>query len=159
MSQGARAIIPVPATSSLPVVASVSRHSESSFQQSIQEFVKGRQCIRDVPPSAPALNPPSARDRMSAPSRTASSTNVFDRVCIVCATPSKFCTHYASTYSKAGTPTSATSCVYRSSLVNQMERFIARLCIPTEFRRIPAEFRHKAPARSVPARNRHRNVI
>ena len=97
------------------MVASVSRHSESSFQQSIREFVKGPQCIRDVPPSAPALNPPSARDRMSAPSPTASSTNVFDRVCIVCATPSKFCMHYASTYSKAGTPTLATSCVYGSS--------------------------------------------
>jgi hypothetical protein len=71
---------------------------------------------------------------MSAPSRTALSTNIFDRVCIVCATPSKFCTHYASAYSKAGTPTLATSCVYGSSphvvmglgtipFVNQMERF------------------------------------
>ena len=79
------------------------------------EFVKGRQCIQDVPPSAPALNPPSARDQMSAPSRTASSTKVFYWVCIVCAMPSKFCRHYASTYSKAGTPTSATSCVYGSS--------------------------------------------
>jgi hypothetical protein len=82
------------------------------------------------------LNPPSARDRMSAPSRTASSTIVFDRVWIVCATPNKFCMHYdyALTYSKAGTPTSAASCVYGSSphvvmglgtilFVNQMERF------------------------------------
>ena len=110
------AIIPVPASSSLPVVASVSRHSESSFRQSIREFVKGRQCIRDVSPSAPTLNPPSARDRMSAHSRTASLTNISHRVlCIVCAMPSKFCTHYAPTYSKPGTPTSATSCVYGSS--------------------------------------------
>ena len=35
----------------------------------------------------------------------------------------------------------------------------ARLCILTEFRRIRAEFRHKAPASSVSARNRHRNVL
>jgi hypothetical protein len=35
----------------------------------------------------------------------------------------------------------------------------ARLCIPTEFRRIPAEFRHKAPAVPVPDRNRRRNVL
>ena len=102
-------------SSSLLVVVSVSHHSESSFQQSIRGFVKGRQCIRDVPPSDPALNPPSARDQMSAPSCTASSTSIFDWVCIVCATPSKFCTHYASTYFKAGTPTSAISCVYGSS--------------------------------------------
>ena len=108
-------IIPVPALLSLSVVASVLCQSKSSSQQSIGEFVKGRQCIPDVPPSAPALNPPSARDQMSAPSCTASLTNIFDRVSIVCATPSKFCTHYALTYSKAGTPTSVTSCVYGSS--------------------------------------------
>jgi hypothetical protein len=35
----------------------------------------------------------------------------------------------------------------------------ARLCIPTEFRRIPEEFRHKASAVPVPYRNRHRNVL
>jgi hypothetical protein len=35
----------------------------------------------------------------------------------------------------------------------------SRLCIPTEFRRIPAEFRHKAPAVPVPDRNRRRNVL
>jgi hypothetical protein len=34
----------------------------------------------------------------------------------------------------------------------------SRLCIPTEFRRIPAEFRHKAPAVPVPDRKR-RNVL
>ena len=39
------------------------------------------------------------------------------------------------------------------------ERTRARLCIPTEFRRIPAEFRHKAPAVPVPDRNRRRNVL
>jgi hypothetical protein len=36
---------------------------------------------------------------------------------------------------------------------------LARLCIPTEFWQIPAEFRHKAPAVPVPDRNRHRNVL
>ncbi len=66
-------------------MACVSSCSESSFQQSSQEFVKGQQCFWGVPPSESAMNPPSARDRMSAPSRTASSTNVFDRACIVCA--------------------------------------------------------------------------
>ena len=100
--------------------------------------MKGQQCFRDVLPSAPALKPPSARDQMSAPTRTASSTNVFNRACIVCAMPNKFCTHYASTYSKAGTPTLATSGVYDSPphavmglstipFVNQMERFTVGL--------------------------------
>jgi hypothetical protein len=60
------------------------------------------------------IESPSARDQISAPSCTASLTTAFYWACIICALPCRFCMHYASTHSKAGTPTLATSCVYGS---------------------------------------------